>query len=156
MPATRISVSADDLRTRIRHRLLNGALPTTAAVIWTDDDAELVVHAASFDLRLTDGWLLVSVPVETQQTGKVNVRCVFFLGREGRASGLNASGTIDPQAPPILIGRWGDALLSAVWSGVQDLLEGAYQTATTTFPKNHPALVGYTADEGAIRIMMTL
>jgi hypothetical protein len=155
MPALRVRVSAEDLRARVRHRLLNGAPASAPAVVWTEDDAEVVVHVAGLDLRLTDGWLLVDVPLETRETGKISVRCVYFLGRDGRGDGLTASCTADPRAPQALVARWGDALLTAIWSGVQDVLEGAYQAATAAFPKDSPALVGYTADEGTIRIAMS-
>jgi hypothetical protein len=155
MPALLVRISAEDLRARVRHRLLNGAPASAPTVVWTDDDAEVVVHVGSLDLRLTDGWLLVDVPLETRETGKTNVRCVYFLGREGRGDGLTASCTVDPRASAVLIGRWGDPLLTAIWSGVQDVLEGAYQAAKAAFPKDSPALVGYAADEGSIRIAMT-
>ena len=155
MPAIRVTVSADDLRARVRHRLLNGA-PDAPAVVWADDGAEVVVHVAQVDVRLTDGWLLVRVPLETRETGKADVRCVFFLGRDGRGDGMAASCTVDPRAHPTLVGRWGDTLLAAVWSGVQDVLEGALQAATVTFPKSSPGFVGYAAGEGAIRILLSV
>ena len=160
MPALRVSVSADDLRARVQLRLLNGAPAGTPAVVWTATEAqvvvaEVVVHVATVDLRLTDGWLLVDVPLETSETGKVDVRCLYFLGRPDRADGLKASGAIDPGAPQLLVGRWGDALLTAVWSGVQDVLAGAYQAVVAAFPKDMPTIAGYVADEGAIRVAMS-
>jgi hypothetical protein len=160
MPALRVSVSADDLRTRVRLRLLNGAPAGTPAVVWTAADAdvvvaEVVVHVASVELRLTDGWLLVDVPLETSETGRVDVRCLYFLGRADRGDGLKASAVIDPRAPQLLVGRWGDALLTAVWSGVQDVLEGAYQAVVAAFPKDTPTLAGYVADEGAMRVAIS-
>src|SRR5262245_28380464 len=156
LSAIRVSVSGDDLQARLRYRLLNGAAAGSPAVVWTDADAEVVVHVASLAVRLTEGWLLVDVPLETLETGRVDVRCVYFLGRESRGDGLAASCTVDPRAPAILVGRWGDALLTAIWSAVQDVLEGALQAATSAFPKNPPAFVGYVGDENAIRIVMAV
>ncbi|HSS49413.1 MAG TPA: hypothetical protein VLX28_10735 [Thermoanaerobaculia bacterium] len=152
MAGSRLNVSAADLQARIRIRLLNGANPASAVVAWQDGDAEVLVYVGSLALRLTQGWLVVSVDLESKETGRGTLRVPFFLGRAERGAGLHASCGQDPGNHPALAGRWGGVLQTAIWNGVLDVLEGAFAFAQKRAPGLDLTLLSFSAGEGTVTL----
>jgi hypothetical protein len=156
MATARLRISASDLLSRVRLRLLNGAAETAPSVIWTRSGSELLVHTSSLLLRLTDGWLVVDVELETLETGRSPVRCLFFLGRDQLGDGLKAAARIAPDVSPLLSSTWGESLQAAIWDGVQDVLQGALERAAQLWPGKTPVLSGFTAKEGELAVLVAV
>ena len=154
MPSYRVSVSANDLLERVRSHFIGSASPNASQVLWAEQDAELLIRPASLALRLTQGWLLATVGVETAETGASTVYIPFFLGRGGSGSGLHASAGLDGSTNPIIAARWGEALHAAVWNGVLDVLEAAVALARDTTGQPSLTLAGYTAGEGVVQVLL--
>lgn len=126
---------------RLRHLL--------QPVVWHQDGSELLVDLASVRCRLVPGWLVASLVLGTDQTGRAEVKVIMALGRADRGDGPEAGVTLDPSAPELIARRWGPSLVDAVWNAVLDVLEAAAAQAGSL--SGLPITVtGFFADEGEL------
>lgn len=125
---------------------LGGLVPP---VVWNDGEGELLIRPATLRLRLLPGWLVVNLDVACDELGPVTAQVVVGLGRDGRGDGAEASATLDPRTPQLLVDRWGDELVTAVWESVLDVLEAAtLQTGEAV--GDTLVLAGFFADDGEL------
>ena len=119
-----------DLTTQIGVRLMgttaNGVpLPAGTAppakVIWIDHGNEVLVHLDSTAVRILDRMVLVSVDLETDQTGRTPLVCSFAVSGAGELGGLVATTDELPRGLGSLASAWGQQLQSAVWSSLMGL-----------------------------------
>ncbi len=122
-----------DLTAQISVRLMgttaNGVpLPATPAgtplptkVIWIDHGNEVLVHLDSTSVRILDRTVLVSVDLETDQTGRTPLVCSFAVSGAGELGGLVATTDELPRGLGSLASAWGQQLQSAVWSSLMGL-----------------------------------
>lgn len=100
------------------------APPDTAPVVWVDTGDELLVHRNSLKVRFAPGIIVVSVDVETVQTGRQRLVVPLALGARGEPSapsspsGLVAVTSREPYTHPLLAARWGRIVQDAVWSAL--------------------------------------
>jgi hypothetical protein len=85
-------------------------------VVWVDRGDEVLVHLESTQVRIQDTSVLVSVDLETDQTGRQPLVVVFSLGNGGDAAGLVATTDELPRGNALLASRWGQQLQQAVWA----------------------------------------
>ena len=71
----------------------SGPTAAPSAVIWVNGSNEVLVHLDSTQVRILDGMLLVSVDLETDQTGRTPLICSFALSNSADAAGLLAPPT---------------------------------------------------------------
>lgn len=90
------------------------ASPT--AVIWVDHGNEVLVHLDSTAVRILDRMVLVSVDLETDQTGRTPLICSFAVSGAGELGGLTATTDELPRGLGALASAWGEQLQTAVWS----------------------------------------
>jgi len=90
-------------------------------VIWVDEGDEVLVHLDSTRVRVIERSLLVSVDLETDQTGRSPVVVAFALGNREDQAGLFAVTDELPHGHPALVARWGAVLQNAVWAGLLEL-----------------------------------
>jgi len=116
------------LVTRLTGNAANGvpATPTPAGappnkVIWVDHGNEVLVHLDSTEVRILDRMVLVSVDLETDQTGRTPLVCSFAVGGAGELGGLVATTDEIPRGLGTLAAAWGQQLQSAVWSSLMGL-----------------------------------
>lgn len=129
------------MRDHVRRELGGGQ---AAAVRWRDGDATVVVHADEAAVDLADGWLVVDVPMTSDQTGKRVVHAVLRLGAPGEGDGTAAAFSLGPATPPLIAARWGAALRDRLWDAVLDLLEAAVVAA------GGGRVVGFAASDTAL------
>lgn len=98
---------------------LGGAPP--AKVIWIDHGNEVLVHLDSAAVQILDRVVLVSVDLETDQTGRTPLVCSFAVGGPGELGGLIAATDDLPRGLGSLASCWGPQLQSAVWSSLMSL-----------------------------------
>lgn len=121
-----------DLTTHLSIRLMgttaNGVppAPTSAGaaphkVIWVDHGNEVLVHLDSTSVRILDRMVLVSVDLETDQTGRTPLVCSFAVSGAGELGGLVATTDEIPQGLGTLASAWGQQLQSALWSSLMGL-----------------------------------
>jgi hypothetical protein len=118
---------------------------TAQQVIWVDAGDEVLVHLDSTKVKSINGTILVSVDLETDQTGRSPVVLAFSLAAGGGPGSLIATTDELPHGEPRLVARWGRVLQDAVWAALIDL---ARQHAGER--GGWPA--GLTAEPGALRL----
>ena len=122
-----------DLTTQISVRLVgttaNGVPLATPAgtpppnkVIWVDHGNEVLVHLDSTAVRILDRMVLVSVDLETDQTGRTPLVCSFAVSGAGELGGLVATTDDLPRGLGTLASAWGQQLQTAVWSTLMGLV----------------------------------
>lgn len=96
---------------------------TATSVVWVDGGDEVLVHLDSTQVRLLDRTLLVSVDLESDQTGRTPLVVAFALGDPNDPAGLVAVTDDLPRGHPLLAARWGHALQDAVWASLLGLAQ---------------------------------
>ena len=92
-----------------------------AAVIWVNGSNEVLVHLDSTQVRILEGMLLVSVDLESDQTGRTPLVCAFALSDTSDPSTLVATTDEYPRGDGTLASCWGQQLQQAVWSSILSL-----------------------------------
>lgn len=87
-------------------------------VIWVDHGDEVLVHLDSLKTRIMDGTVLISVELETDQTGRTPLVVSFAVGGVNDPAGLVATTDEFPRGNGILAARWGRALQAAAWASL--------------------------------------
>lgn len=90
-------------------------------VIWVDHGNEVLVHLDSTQVKVLDRMVLVSVDLETDQTGRTPLVCSFAVGGPGELGGLVATTDDVPHGLGLLASAWGKQLQTAVWSTLMGL-----------------------------------
>jgi hypothetical protein len=92
-----------------------------SSVIWVNGSNEVLVHLDSTQVRILDGMLLVSVDLETDQTGRTPLICSFALSSAADPAALVATTDEYPRGDGSLASCWGQQLQQAVWSSLLSL-----------------------------------
>ncbi|MGA7312916.1 MAG: hypothetical protein WBX22_03005 [Silvibacterium sp.] len=95
--------------------------PAPTKVIWVDHGNEVLVHLDSTAVRILHRTVLVSVDLETDQTGRTPLVCSFAVSGAGELGGLVATTDELPRGLGSLASAWGQQLQSAVWSSLMGL-----------------------------------
>ncbi|HEY3705719.1 MAG TPA: hypothetical protein VGL22_11695 [Terracidiphilus sp.] len=98
----------------------SGSAPP-AKVVWIDHGNEVLVHLDSAAVQILDRVVIVSVDLETDQTGRTPLVCSFAVGGPGELGGLIAATDDLPRGLGSLASCWGQQLQSAVWSSLMSL-----------------------------------
>jgi hypothetical protein len=91
-------------------------------VVWIDAGDQVLVHLDSVTVRILSNALLVSVDLETDQTGRTPLIVSLALST-GDAAGLLAVTNELPQGNGLLAARWGPNLQAAVWASLLGLAQ---------------------------------
>jgi len=94
-------------------------------IIWVERGDDVVVHLDSVQVRLLAGSLLVSVDLETDQTGRATLVAAFALGGDGDPAGLTAVTDDLPKGLGTLTARWGKVLQAAIWASLLGFAQDA-------------------------------
>ena len=112
---------AAQLQMRLRGVPADGADASIAEarrVVWVDAGDEVLVHLDSIQVRLLNRAIVVSVDLETDQTGRAPLICSFALGSQRDKAGLIATTDELPHGNAQLAARWGRVLQSALWGSL--------------------------------------
>jgi len=120
---------AAGLAAQLRVRLVgapadgSAAAPPAAAnkVIWVDAGDEVLVHLDSIKVRLLDRVIVVSLDLESDQTGRAPLIVTFSLGGVRDQAGLIATTDELPHGNPMLAARWGRIVQSALWAALMGI-----------------------------------
>jgi hypothetical protein len=145
-------IGEKDLTTHLAVRLMgttaNGVPhPTGSAaappnkVIWVDHGNEVLVHLDSTTVRILDRTVLVSVDLETDQTGRTPLVCSFAVSGADELGGLVATTDELPRGLGMLASCWGQQLQSAVWSSLMGLVND-HATERNLTPRSLSAKAG--------------
>jgi hypothetical protein len=115
---------AGELSLRLAGRPANGSRTvslstgTLQQVVWVDAGDEVLVHLDSVAIRFVGRTLLVSVDLETDQTGRTPLIVSLALSAGNDAAGLVAVTDELPRGNGLLAARWGPQLQAAVWASI--------------------------------------
>lgn len=114
------------LQVRLAGTPADGSMPPASApakVVWVEKGDEVLVHLDSMQVKIGDSALLVSIDLETDQTGRTPLVVPFALGASGDLAGLIAVTDDIPRGNGLLAARWGKAVQSATWSSLLALAQ---------------------------------
>ena len=119
-PKNRDQFNDATLAAAIAQRLANGnaSAMRLKAVVWVDRGDEVIVHLDNLRAKTADRVLLLSVDLETVQTGRTPLICVFAVGNDKDPAGLVAVTDELPRGNGVLAARWGKILQEALWSSL--------------------------------------
>jgi hypothetical protein len=89
---------------------------SSGPVVWVDRGDEVLVHLESMQVLIQGTSVLISVDLESDQTGRQPLVVVFSLGNGGDTAGLVATTDELPRGNALLAARWGRQLQEAVWA----------------------------------------
>jgi hypothetical protein len=98
-----------------------GSAPAPRHVIWIDRGDEVLVYLDSVRTQIVGGMLLVSIDLETDQTGRASLIVALALGGADDPAGLVAVTDDLPRGNGLLASRWGRILQDAVWGSLTGL-----------------------------------
>lgn len=110
------------LRARLAGTPASGIAPGAsgqppATVVWVDRGDEVVVHLDGVRTEIAGDCVLVSIDLETDQTGRTPMVVAFALG-SSEAAGLVVATDEFPRGNAVLAARWGPAVQAASWSAL--------------------------------------
>lgn len=118
----------------------------TATIVWVEHGDEVAVHLDSVQVRIIPSSLLVSVDLETDQTGRATVVTAFALGGPGDPAGLTAVADDLPRGLGTLVARWGKTLQLAVWAAILGF-------AQDSAAQQGGAPIGLVVSQGALSVV---
>jgi hypothetical protein len=99
-----------------------------------------------------DGFLLVSIPVHSDQTQDTEVVVSFAVGRPDAPLGLIMATEPRPRGDPIVVEAWGDELTAAAWDTVIAITAGIAAEAGVDVDNQTLLPAGLAASRDAIAI----
>jgi len=97
--------------------------PAPQKVIWVDGGDEALVHLDSTRVRISGRTLLVSIDLETDQTGRAPVIVAFALSDGKDGASLVVTTDEVPHGHPLLASRWGACVRASVWNSLLGIVE---------------------------------
>ncbi|MER5755858.1 hypothetical protein [Streptomyces sp. NPDC002088] len=117
-------ITLDDAQAADLYRVAFADAAGGGAVVWVDGEDELLVRAEQLRTVLRDGFVLVGIPVYTQQTKDAEVVVAFAVGRPGAPLGMVAATEPVPRGPAAVVERWGEQLVATSWRALVDVAAG--------------------------------
>ena len=121
------------------------AIGTPKAVVWVDGSSEVLAHLDSLAVRVLAGAVVLSIDLESDQTGRAPVVVRFALAGASEPAGLIAATDEVAGGHPVLAARWGGAVQNAAWAALLDL-------ATRHASDLGQAPAGVSAVPGSLRV----
>jgi hypothetical protein len=118
------AVLTTQLATRLAGTPADGSASQSQApakVIWVDGGDEVLVHLDSINTVILDGHVLISIDLESDQTGRATMVVSFAVGGANDPAGLVAITDEFPRGNGLLASRWGSAVQAAAWSSLLSL-----------------------------------
>lgn len=121
-------IAGADIASHLRTRLIGtpadgsavtGSKPTS--VVWVDAGDEVLVHMESLTTQITGQCVLVSIDLETDQTGRTPLVVAFSLGHDDKGALIAATDEF-PRGNGLLAARWGVQVQQAAWNALLQLV----------------------------------
>jgi len=152
LPVLKVSLSADQLATRMQDRLrgLNAASPTT--VLWRQGSAAVLIFVSSLKVRLLNGWLISNLDLQSDAAGRQTLQFIFYLGTPGLGDGPRAGASINASTAQAaqLADAWGATIQRVLWDAVLDALEAFLAQAAVQNPGQPLAVQGFQTTPDAL------
>lgn len=151
--ASSIEIPVDEAKELFRIAFLEASgASDLMSVVWIAGESELLVKTSAVQIAVTDGFVLVQIPVYTKQSGDASVVVPFAVGRDAAPQGLIMATETVPRGPHIVIELWGEALIAAAWRALLHLTSSLAAAAGVDEQGNVLLPVSFAANAGGIRI----
>ncbi|MCD6015389.1 MAG: hypothetical protein K0R41_17 [Geminicoccaceae bacterium] len=98
-------------------------------VVWQAAGSEVLVDLDATRVVMREGLVLVSLVLETEQTGRADVIVPFAVGSAERPAGMVVQTERKPRGPTVLVDRWGEAIIAVAWQALLDIADATARTA---------------------------
>lgn len=144
MRAVTLGVRAEQVTERIGSRLL-GLGHDDRQVVWRRGPQTVLLRRDLIQTRFLPGWLVVSVVLQTDETGRVPLELVYFLGTDRDGDGDGAAVKINAGTPDAtaLAEIWGADLQRIGWDAVLDTIQGALAGLARRRPDEQLTIRGF-------------
>jgi hypothetical protein len=122
-------------------------------VVWVQGESELAVSLIELNVKLSNGLIVVLIPVRCDQTGGATIEVAFAVGAPDEPAGLYASTYRRPNGPPLIVEAWGEALVAFAWQCVLGMVSGIAGATGKDARGNILVPVELTASEKGIEIV---
>jgi hypothetical protein len=112
-------LTGEQLTRALRARLAGG----DPVALWEERGDRVLVHAAAATAEVHAQGIIVTVPLETAETGRATVTVALALASGDESPDCVMATDEDAEGHPILAGRWGAALQDAIHDALLGLLE---------------------------------
>lgn len=157
MLALNVTLSADQITARLQDRL-RGLSPTSQnTILWQQQSNRVLIFVDSLHARLLNGWLLVNLDLQADETGRQTLQFIFYLGTAGQGDGTHAAATVNAATPQAsrLAGVWRSTIQRVLWDAVLDALEAFVAQVATQNPGRTVAIQGFqVAPNGLAAVMV--
>ena len=120
-----VTLDGKQLAAELQTRLTGGE----PVALWAERGDRVLVHAAETAAEVHAHGIVVTVPLETAETGRAPVRVALALSSGDEEPDCVMATEEDAEGEPLLVGRWGAALQDAIYNALLGLLEEAAQRA---------------------------
>jgi hypothetical protein len=153
MTSLSLTIGTSDLQARIRQRLA-GLNRTARRVVWRSATHAVLIYADRIQARLLEGWLVVGLELETDQTGRVPLELVYCLGAPRDGDGTTGAVRINAATrdAAALADVWGDDLQRVIWDAVLDTIQLALERTRREHPREPLTLRGFLATRGGLQV----
>jgi hypothetical protein len=90
----------------------------TDVQLWQRDGDELAVTVGALDVHTGEGTVIVTIPVDCDQTGPAKAQVAFAVGSKGRPAGMLATASRRPRGPAVVVDAWADELTALAWGAL--------------------------------------
>ena len=129
-----------------------GAGAEDGRVVWVRGDDELLLRTREVRLVPREGFLLVSLPVYSDQTRDTEVVVTFATGRPDAPLGLIMAAEERPRGDPVVVETWGDELTAAAWETVIGMASGLAAEAGVDIDNRALLPAALTASRDAVAV----
>ena len=84
-------------------------------VLWSSDAGQLLVRIGEVHADLSDGAIVITLPVSCDQTGPQDVTVTFVTGSPDQPTGGVATAEDHPRGPEVVVERWAEPLVAFAW-----------------------------------------
>jgi hypothetical protein len=156
MTAFELSIATVEIGRRLMTTLRGGG--ATADVVWQSGTRRVIVHTSSVVARSVEGWLLVNVDLETDQTKRSTLQFVYYLGKRAEGNGIEAACTINAATAEAaqLADAWGRELQRVIWDTVLDGVEACVARMAAQLGPAQPVTLGGFFTDGTSLIVSIL
>lgn len=129
-----------------------GAGAEDGRVVWVRGDDELLLRTREVRLVPREGFLLVSLPVYSDQARDTEVVVTFATGRPDAPLGLIMAAEERPRGDPVVVETWGDELTAAAWETVIGMASGLAAEAGVDIDNRALLPAALTASRDAVAV----
>lgn len=149
----KLSTATAEIGARMRERL-RGPATGAANVVWQQEGRQVLIFTESLVVRCVDGWIICSLDVQSDQTGRQTLEFVFCLGTPDRGRGVQAASTVNAASLPAaqVADYWGADLQRVLWDAVVDVVEASVTHAHRVERGKEIVLGGFHCDGDAVHV----